>query len=537
MAAEPNSSAPTLMERDGRTFDLCAEADRAALVDELRRTGGCIPPAVCPRPSFIRGDRVGATVVYEQVCFEDPRERADLIDQVKAAEIEGAVLEVTLADAEAPDANTPEAGLATEETARQLLEELQLLVGEDAAAQGRLEPLQDRRDAARTNADRLRQSLGNVRGGLRALGLAGLAATEAPSAPRLPVANRLFRRPAGLAGFFSKITKELSRWGRRIEAETRRVTDRVRKEIERDVRRALRTAARSGALEIAFRVVGTALTAGTGTPLLELAVSAVDRFGADGEALLARTIGDTAAAGAPTSLGADPAWAKFVSESAPKLVQVARSWGPVVAPETTNRVLQEIAKLANRIDILSSLPTLALSELTIQAEESKARRDQLRQRLAEIRADVQRRGGVWLVAARHAWQALRSAVVTVATMGAAAPLLASVELAEIAVSAAQTGLELANGLELARIARAQLREQEKARTAELERERAELEAEIARLRRELAEAGGVPPAAALPPEALPPWIALLWLPVDWPSGSFPSIGLAVGLLHPGGIAS
>src|SRR5207237_5678909 len=138
---------------------------------------------------------------------------------------------------------------------------------------------------------------------------------------------------------------------------------------------------------------------------------------------VADTVTTTAQTGAVQSVGGISQWAQ---EHAGLIVEAARTYGPILAPEQTNNALQEIAKFANQVDAFGTLYTMAFTELTIQAEASKKRRDDLRVQIAQIRADVAKRGGVWLVVAKHAYEALQATVIAIGTAGAGLPVVAGI---------------------------------------------------------------------------------------------------------------
>ena len=298
------------------------------------------------------------------------------------------------------------------------------------------------------------------------------------------------RHETGLGGFFDKVGKVFSDIGHSISDPYHSVRD----EVTRVARTLLRTAARSAAVEVAFRVAGTIVTAGIGAPLVQLGVSAASRFsGANLDRAFAEVSGaaSSAAATDATSTVNVAAWAE---EHAGLIVEAARTYAPILTPEQTNQALQEIAKFANQVDAFGTLYTMAFTELTLQAETSRRRRDELRVRIAEIKADVARRGGVWLVVAKHAYQAIQIVVIAIATAGTAVPIVAGItalDAAQFAMSAAQMALELQNAAELSRISREKLREARAARATADAEEMRRLEAAIAALEQEIREMGGL----------------------------------------------
>jgi len=294
----------------------------------------------------------------------------------------------------------------------------------------------------------------------------------------------------GLGGFLDKVGKIFKKVGHTISEAYHDVRD----EVVRVARVVLHTAARSAAVEIGFRIAGTIITAGIGAPLIQLGVSAASRFsGADLDNALAQASGaasEATATDAVTSVNA----AQWAEEHAELIVEAARMYAPILAPEQTNKALQEIAKFANQVDAFGTLYTMAFTELTIQADASKKRRDELRVRIAEIKASVVRRGGVWLMVAKHAYQALQTVVIAIATAGTGLPIIAGItalDAVQFAMSAAQMALELENAAELARISREKLREQRATRAAADAAETKRLEEEIARLEEEIRQLGGL----------------------------------------------
>jgi len=160
----------------------------------------------------------------------------------------------------------------------------------------------------------------------------------------------------GLGRFFDKVGKIFSDVGRSFSD----ALHSVRGEVTRVARTFLRTAARSAAVEVAFRVAGTIVTAGMGAPLIQLGVSAASRFsGASLDDSLAQASGmavNAVASDATSSVNA----AQRAEEHAGLIVEAARTYAPVLTPEQTNQALQEIAKFANQVDAFGTLYTMPL---------------------------------------------------------------------------------------------------------------------------------------------------------------------------------
>jgi hypothetical protein len=86
--------------------------ERVSQVANAQAKGGCVPASVCDTGTF--------TVHYPQVCYPSPAEREAVVNDIKSAEIEAAVLQNVLDDAQKPDANSPGAQQKATDAADQL---------------------------------------------------------------------------------------------------------------------------------------------------------------------------------------------------------------------------------------------------------------------------------------------------------------------------------------------------------------------------------------------------------------------------------
>ncbi len=197
----------------------------------------------------------------------------------------------------------------------------------------------------------------------------------------------------------------------------------------------LSTIAREAAVQVLVSAVGAILTAGAAAPLIQAGFNLAANYGA-GQVVDAGyraagadvTGGDsrilegslTASSGSPAA----SAVANTVADFTPTVAAVA----PVAAPEITNKVLVAAADASVYFDdltLLSQLYTLALRELTVLAQQTRAERDALRIDLAKRRAELT--NSSWYRAAVIGLQALK----TVASLGASSGLdAATVALAQ-----------------------------------------------------------------------------------------------------------
>lgn len=125
----------------------CAK-DYDAAVARAKAQGGCVPPVQCqymPRPG---------------VCFDDPRTKEKVINDIKALEIEAGGLEVMIEMAEAADANSEGAEANVIEEADRLtvdVADLQIMAD---AARARIADAENARGALAMQRDNLLRTLG-----------------------------------------------------------------------------------------------------------------------------------------------------------------------------------------------------------------------------------------------------------------------------------------------------------------------------------------------------------------------------------------
>src|SRR5207248_1468676 len=89
----------------------CMDERRRQIADAQAK-GGCLPASTCDAGSF--------RLQFPYVCYPAPGEQDRVVNDVKAAEIEGAVLENVAEEAEKPESNTPEAQQKAIDAAHQL---------------------------------------------------------------------------------------------------------------------------------------------------------------------------------------------------------------------------------------------------------------------------------------------------------------------------------------------------------------------------------------------------------------------------------
>jgi len=173
-----------------------------------------------------------------------------------------------------------------------------------------------------------------------------------------------------------------------------------------------------------------------------------------------------------------------------------------------NEFLADVVVEVNKVDFLQLLPTLALTELTVQAQDSRRRRDDLRVKVYEAQSLWAQED--WAVIAKHSYQVAQAIVISAVTLGAGTVLVAGVQIATSAfitlgqqlISAATTALQMQHARELVRIAKQQQRERAAAEEAALTEEMRRYEEEIARINAEIEALGGVPVSGGTVAEAL-----------------------------------
>jgi hypothetical protein len=86
--------------------------ERKRQIAEAQAKGGCVEASYC--------DTGTLKATFPRVCYPSPAEREAVINDFKSAEIEAAVLQNVLDDAQKPDANSPEAQQKATDAAHQL---------------------------------------------------------------------------------------------------------------------------------------------------------------------------------------------------------------------------------------------------------------------------------------------------------------------------------------------------------------------------------------------------------------------------------
>jgi hypothetical protein len=166
--------------------------------------------------------------------------------------------------------------------------------------------------------------------------------------------------------------------------------------------------------------------------------------------------------------------------------------------DDVNAFLGDVVVEMNKIDLFQTLPTLTLTELSIQAQDSKRKRDDLRMEVVQIQAKYASQK--WAVVAKAVYQAAQTIVISAVTFGAGGVLIAGatvsistlVQLGFTFISIATTLLQMQMMREVVRITKEQARKQAAEQAARDAAEMAALQAEIDRINAEIAALGGVP---------------------------------------------
>ncbi len=296
-------------------------------------------------------------------------------------------------------------------------------------------------------------------------------------------------RSGHLGGIFSKISKSISGAFESLSDEAKRTWDRVRAEARRSGNRV------GDALETAVRDLGARewwvdnVARRVSSVLASKTLVAIASFVYPPIALVAVAIG------------------AFLSRWDADVVGTAEFWS-VADRDGMNEFLAGVVVEMNKVDLLQLLPTLVVTELAVQAQESSDRRDALRLKVGEIQARWAQTE--WAVIAKHAYQAAQAIVIGVVTFGAGTVLIAGVEIAINAIvalgqqliSAATTALQMQQMRELVKIAKDQQRERRAAEEVALAAEMRALEEEIARVNAEIEAMGGAPVGGGTVAEAL-----------------------------------
>lgn len=269
-----------------------------------------------------------------------------------------------------------------------------------------------------------------------------------------------------------------------------------------------RSVARSAAARGLVMAVGSVLTAGAGAPALASILSAAaSATGGLSSVAVDALVREGATNLTPQlRLGLRPGLAEYLGQPVAEravsgAVSAAVDHAPWLAPEETNRVLQQAAEIAARYDFLGTIYTMSFNELVVQAERSRRKRDELRLLLAEIQARMANER--WVVVARAAYKALETAVLAASGIGGA--VLAVRAGLELAASAAKVGLQMLQAGELARSAERDARRRAADQQAADDAAIRALEEELARLRAELGALNGQRSAAGLRPVE-PSWL-------------------------------
>jgi len=269
-----------------------------------------------------------------------------------------------------------------------------------------------------------------------------------------------------------------------IEAEVSRTTERVIEELNRIDDNLKYYVVHPGD---AAKAIGRQLTKAAVVAIIVFPVAGI------GAQVITLTLGEVA--GAVSLLS--PAAASAISG----LTISGAGLTGVLAVSLPPRTLADIARAAVYAEGFIPILPYALEELTIQAQGSARRRDELRVQLAQLRAQVVRNGGPWLKAAQQAVHVFAGLVIAAAAIGAVtAGMFATLKsLAMMVISAAETGYHLANAREVAREIQSRMRAQNASDIAAEEEALRQIEAEIAALEAEIAagqQATGQPTAPA-----------------------------------------
>lgn len=216
----------------------------------------------------------------------------------------------------------------------------------------------------------------------------------------------------------------------------------------------------------------------------------------------------------------------FLAKYKADFVATPEFWATAEKDET-NAFLAEVVIQMNKIDLFQTLPTLAMNELTIQAQDSRERRDKLRMEVFEIQQKWAQ--SKWAVIAKAVFETTQSVVITVVTWGVGALIMAAIDAARLALSAATTLLQMQMLREAMRIANDEIKRREAEFKAQMARDIAAAEADIARLQAEIAAMGGTPVAeadvvatqqsrAAAQPCGLEKWLCMV-IDGGWPRTS------------------
>ena len=300
------------------------------------------------------------------------------------------------------------------------------------------------------------------------IGFAALS-RQSGSGPLGSMFSRAFKKVSrAVSDAFSDIADEAKRTWDRVRAEARRAGSRVGDTVEKAVRD---VASRDWWANTVARTVSRVAAA-------RLLV-AVASFVYPPVALIAQGIQEFLARWKAEEVGTTDFWA------------VARK-------DEVNVLLAEVVVEVNKIDLFQTLPTLALTELTIQAQDSRSRRDSLRVEVAEIQAKWATTE--WAVVAKHVFEAAQMVVVGVVTLGAGNVLIAGaevaiqaiIELGRTLISAATTVLQIQQMREFTKIAKERQREARQAEEQRIAEEMRRMQAEIDALNAEIAAMGGQP---------------------------------------------
>lgn len=286
-------------------------------------------------------------------------------------------------------------------------------------------------------------------------------AAVALSPPNVGLGSWASKAFKSVSNAFQSVGDEVQRTWDRVRAEASRAGNRVGDELKRAVQNVGsvdwwtdtvgRTISRAGAIKL-FSAIATYVF-----PPIALVVQTVEVF-----------------------------LAKYKAD----FVATPEFWA-TAAPDETNAFMAEVVKSMNSIDLFQTLPTLALTELTVQAQNSKAKRDSLRMKIATIQAKWATKR--WAIVAKHVYQTAQAVIITVVTWGVGSAVVAAIQAGQLLISAATTALQFQMMRELTRIAKDEVAQAEAAQRAAIDADMAALEAEIAALRAQIAAAGSSAP--------------------------------------------
>ena len=243
------------------------------------------------------------------------------------------------------------------------------------------------------------------------------------------------------------------------------------------------TVARSAALSILTQIVGTYITAGGATALLQAALQQaagqVQTVGTTGTTIAptGASVAQTGAVDAGSLVPTGAQGSQTVIESSGIIpstpaatlnpLDIARQapelTASVVAPEQTNKALAVAAEASVYLDAMGStqqLWNMTMRELTIRAQRTREGADELRLRLAALEQEVH--GQTWFVVTQNTVNAVM-AIAAASNLASGSLAAALVALTRLGVSASSMALQLLNATEAARAMRERLEEEARQR--------------------------------------------------------------------------